>query len=344
MAKSKLPGKLEFTSYDVHDVLTLSPYFGDGRDRCGIYVLRFSDGSAYVGQAGDVVRRFNSHSRDWAKKLPGVAIESVEFAPCPVDLLNAAEKSMIAELDKTTSLQNRLITDWPGGKGDIQVTHSNAPALRIPLNRAERTTPTQDNDGRKLARYSEYSRDPVSDLFSEFAGIYLAETMSSPATIAGSLWTCTALPSTGGGGRYFTVNAGGLEVLFAFLTQSSSGEVRPWIMMNVALPEGRGDDRLLISTPVCEATHSNFKIEKVWTWRIDLLALFDDQDAGHGELRRVFDTALDSENELFDLAYQLNRRLMARRPSMWVSSHNVYLAADFLSRAMAADLDGQPVP
>lgn len=338
MTHPELPDKLEFVSYDMRDILTLSPYFDRKMDRCGIYILRFSDGSAYVGQASDVVRRFNSHSRDWPKKLPGVLIDSIEFAPCAVESLSATEQAVIAELDETTTLRNRMITKWPGGKGDIDVAHSNAPAIRIPLDRTERTTPLQEDNDRKLARYWEYSQDPVSELFSEFAGIYLAETMSSPATIAGSLWSCTALPSTAGGHRYYTLNAGSIEVLFAYLKKSSSGAIRPWVTMNVALPEGRSAERLTISTHVCEAAPStNFKAEQVWTWRIDLGALFDDQDDGHEELSRVFDT-LESENELFDLAYQLNRRLMARRPSMWISSHNEHLASDFLSRAVGSDL------
>lgn len=197
----------------------------------------------------------------------------------------------------------------------------------------EGTTRVLDDDARKLDRYQEYALTPFAELFSEFAGVYLAETMSSPATIAGSRWTCTALPRTGGGGRYYTINAGGLEVLFTYVDQLPSGEIRPWIMMNVELPQERNPDDLVISTPVCKAAPSTgYKREKVWSWHIDLRALCDDQDAGHHELGEVFSTRLDSGNELFELGRALNQRLMEHSRSMWTSSHNKYLAGDFLSR------------
>lgn len=195
----------------------------------------------------------------------------------------------------------------------------------------------------KLARFEKYGRDPWSSVLSEFAGFYLAETITAPETSVGSHWTCTALPKTGGGGRFFTINAGGLEVLYAYIDTGSSGEDRPWIAVNVHLPEGKSDNALTLAEPFCEAAPSSgFKREKVWTWRIDFLALIDDQDVNHQILFEVFDDHLDSDADLFALASRLNKRLMDRSRSNWISSHNGYLANDFLSRSRNVQLDGQP--
>lgn len=45
---------LAFRTYDVTDLSSLAPYFANTDNRCGIYILRFLDGSAYVGQTVDV--------------------------------------------------------------------------------------------------------------------------------------------------------------------------------------------------------------------------------------------------------------------------------------------------
>jgi hypothetical protein len=57
----------------------LALHFGRDAIKCGIYVLRFVNGSAYAGQTVDVVNRFSKDFRDWNRKLPDIAIEKVEF-------------------------------------------------------------------------------------------------------------------------------------------------------------------------------------------------------------------------------------------------------------------------
>lgn len=55
------------------------------------------------------------------------------------------------------------------------------------------------------------------------------------------------------------------------------------------------------------------------------------------ETRPEHDRHLRHDNELFDLAYALNKRLMAKQPSMWIPSHNPYLASALLAGAFIAD-------
>lgn len=331
---SDLPKSLSFTAYDVTDLASLAPYFVDSSDRCGIYVLRFADGTAYAGKAGNVVNRFSDHRRDWAKKLPGVPIAQVEFASCPADQLDAAELAVIRQLERTDHLHNKLLTNRPGGHGDIEITRNGEQALRIPVDRAQRPRLSKAPVSDKLRRFVSFSMEPDAEQITDFAAVYLAESMPSPAETAGSMWTCTALPGTNGGNRLFTLNTGSLETLYSFDTVDPSGSLRTWVVMNVAIPEGRDAADLNVTTSVCEATVGRYRSEEVWTWKFDLGKFFDSSD---GVISEILDHHLSYEDELFDLAFQLNRRLMARRPSMWIASHNEYLAAHFLAAAMTAD-------
>ena len=325
---------LLFKSYDMTDLASLAPYFLPTQERCGIYVLRFEDGFAYVGQAGDVVKRFADHYRDWARKRPGIPIVRLEFAPCDPQSLNENESAMISKLEQDTDLLNKLGTNFPGGRGDIEVTVTNVPAIRIPVDRARRPRLRDEHDTRKLRRYLDYGLDPHSEAASLFAGVYLAETMPAPSATAGSSWTCTAMPDTAGRTRLFTINVGGLEVLYVYYRGESREDARLWVAMNVALPEDRSGTALEISHSWCESAPGTYKSEPVWSWHFELEAL---TDKGRGDVDAELARLFTHDDELFDLAYTLNRRLMARRPSMWISNHNDYLAAEFLSQALVAD-------
>ena len=48
---------------DVRGRLSIADLLPKSRGRCGIYLLVFSDGTFYIGQASDVVRRFGQHRK-----------------------------------------------------------------------------------------------------------------------------------------------------------------------------------------------------------------------------------------------------------------------------------------
>ena len=51
------------TPTDVRGRRSIADLLPKSRDRCGIYLLAFSDGTFYIGQALDVVRRFSQHRK-----------------------------------------------------------------------------------------------------------------------------------------------------------------------------------------------------------------------------------------------------------------------------------------
>lgn len=59
------------------------------RDRCGIYLLEFSDGLFYIGQALDVVRRFSQHHKQHSN------IVRWSFRPVKRGNLDSVERELI---------------------------------------------------------------------------------------------------------------------------------------------------------------------------------------------------------------------------------------------------------
>lgn len=67
---------------------SVADLYKQGR-RCGVYVLLFGDGHAYVGQSLDVVRRYAQHLRVHQD------IEAISFRESLPDELDAVEQGLI---------------------------------------------------------------------------------------------------------------------------------------------------------------------------------------------------------------------------------------------------------
>lgn len=77
----------------VHGRASIADLFKPQKRR-GIYVLRFSNGEFYVGQAVDVTRRYAQHRKTYSD------IEEIAFKPVPKDKLGEEERSLIGRLEQ----------------------------------------------------------------------------------------------------------------------------------------------------------------------------------------------------------------------------------------------------
>lgn len=82
--------------------------------RCGIYVLGFSNGDFYAGQALDVVRRFSQHC------VIHSDIAGLAFKRLPASQLHSAEREVIARLEMAGwPLRNIALVSSPLGASDF---------------------------------------------------------------------------------------------------------------------------------------------------------------------------------------------------------------------------------
>lgn len=83
-------------------------------ERCGIYVLHFSNGEFYAGQAIDVTCRYVQH-RNTHKD-----IEKISFKPTSQNRLDEEERSIIWRLEENGwLLRNVIFTSLPKGESDF---------------------------------------------------------------------------------------------------------------------------------------------------------------------------------------------------------------------------------
>ncbi len=87
--------------------------------RCGIYVLHFSTGEFYAGQAIDVTRRYVQH------RFTHKDIEKISFKAVGLDCLDEEERRVIWELETgKRPLRNVIFTSLPKGECDFDLIMS----------------------------------------------------------------------------------------------------------------------------------------------------------------------------------------------------------------------------
>jgi hypothetical protein len=107
---------LNFTrKFHVRECTSIADLF-PARKRCGIYVLQFSNGEAYVGQAVDVTRRYVQHRQTHDD------IERIHFRVVSRKNLNEEERNVIWTLEQNGyHLRNIIFTSVLQGEADFDL-------------------------------------------------------------------------------------------------------------------------------------------------------------------------------------------------------------------------------
>ena len=98
---------LNFKRLELDSNTPIGPIF-PANERCGIYVIEFDDGTKYVGQTIDIVKRFRNHTHGSKHHDSWGDVVALSFAPAPPLELDVLEKQIIQhQLDAGVLLRNR---------------------------------------------------------------------------------------------------------------------------------------------------------------------------------------------------------------------------------------------
>lgn len=197
---------LAFTRYPLPAGTSLSAYFADGQDRCGIYVLTHEDGSRYVGQAVDVVRRCADHVRR-AGHAPGERIVTVHFSPAPKAGLDQLEQRVVTFHEGfEAKLRNKLLTGNPVGDSPLDATFDEAEQLAfladaedlstvdpVTATRPPRGVTPKPGSARLLDRQD-------AGIVLDVLAVYLLHALPAPVATEGKFWHLSAPMRLAGSG------------------------------------------------------------------------------------------------------------------------------------------------
>lgn len=174
--------------------------------RCGVYVLHFSTGEFYAGQATDVTRRYIQHRNIHQD------IEKISFKATSPDRLNEEERSVIWRLEQWGwPLRNVVFTSFPKGKSDFD--------LIMPPEEQERWIENPgfvDDKGERLVdpdlrrkfhkAYERFIRTPYAEDIIEVVRIYVRVGIPAFRRSEVSFWCLSCGPKQGE--VYSRVNTG----------------------------------------------------------------------------------------------------------------------------------------
>jgi hypothetical protein len=249
--------------YDVSGRYSISDLVPKSKKRCGIYLLEFSDGLCYIGQAVDVVRRFSQHRNRYDN------IIRFYFQPVRKLDLDAIERSTCyAAPEQEITLVNRDHVSGVVGDADFDVILSPDEQLEW----LEDTTRHQDRTFRiedKAQRvshhhqFASFKSHRYAERIVTILRHYIRETIPAYRKTERTFWSLSCLPATNKSTwpRFSCCSINTMETfVIGHLKQDS---LIPWAFIIVAdtvfsekFPD---DDFFYKKYPGTEITLSNYK-------------------------------------------------------------------------------------
>jgi hypothetical protein len=283
-------------------------------ERRGIYVLHFSNGEFYAGQATDVTRRYVQH------RTTHRDIEKISFKPVIQDCLNEEERSTIWQLEQEGwPLRNIVFTSSPRGESDFDLIMSSEEQQQwldnptVVDNKGERLV---DPELRRKFRnaYERFLQTPYANDIIDILKIYVSAGIPAIRRGEVSFWclSCRAR-------RHGRVNIYWQEVLTPFIYEKEL-----WLSLHMArspLEKAFGNDlsRLFEQYPM--ADYIDHKYEP------------GGQDQTSFEIPAIAAGAFITDPAITSAIRLLNLRLMKKGPCNWGRFH----CMDFADRVIGED-------
>ena len=306
---------------DVRGRLSIADLFGKLKSRTGVYLLAFGNQTYYLGQAGEVCRRFVQH----CSNVGGII--GFTFKPGRIAKLDDIERSLIRSAESAgLPITNRVHVSNVLGETDFDLVVAPAEQeawigswprisavsgshVLIPPN-ASRRTRTAQAFGRLLLH-------PQWNDVRLCLQTYCAGCLPFPSKTQLTFWSVSCLPSTNKSTwpRFSAVNAGLMEMLVIGWEAGDSGT---WGFVNGARSVIESEYG---SVRAFKRKHKRFKVDEAGKYR----------SAGSDQLRFCADSIGDLTKLLDvpavrDSAAQLALRVMRSRPTIYSKFHCPALA------------------
>ena len=162
--------------------------------RCGIYVLHFSNGDFYIGQSIDVTKRFLQHRQTWGD------IEEIYFKRVAKENLNQVEERLVKSFERNSYKLRNIVYTTPGrvpyGMSDFD--------LIMPLDEQERWLvdtkfnipggmrfTNNDQRVKYTQKYQRFQKMPEAEKIIEVLREYVRHAIPAYQASEMLFWSCT---------------------------------------------------------------------------------------------------------------------------------------------------------
>lgn len=310
--------------FNVKGRLSISDFFPKSKVRCGIYLLNFSDGTFYIGQAIDTVRRFAQHRKNYNN------IERLWFQSVKKDKLNEVEQKLIHEAE----MQGLLLTNKTFVSNIIGETDLDLIILPAEQENWFAEDIEISNDGYDLyhtveAKHKIKYRQSFDKLkqvenypqFKRILNLYIKKCLPAYKKTELSFWALSCMPSTNSNTypRYFCVNVNAMEV-FVLGYERRTKEIFTFIVTTSLFFDNEEElNRLYSNYKTLEAERSEYR------------AAGADQVRFHFSDLDELENMLLNEPKVLKSIKELNLRLMRKGGTIYSPFHCFDLANDILT-------------
>lgn len=224
----------------VSSLNSIAHFFGTSKNRCGIYLLEFPDSVFYIGQAIDVVRRFNQHRKSHND------ITGFSFTQIPKKELDAKEKYMIFKAENlgfrlsnsvhATNITGETDFDFVVNKEEQERWSENPKSV----NQSDKPSIIELPDSqiiRYRKNYKKFSDHPKSNEVITILKKFVTSCIPFPRRTEYSFWAISCMPGTNFSTwpRLVAVNMSVMEIFVIGFLKESIDEL--WGFVNIASDE-----------------------------------------------------------------------------------------------------------
>jgi hypothetical protein len=282
--------------------------------RCGIYLLKFSDKTYYIGQAKDVVKRFRQHCMSYDN------IEHLWFQTVEREKLNEVEQKLIHDAESDGLLLKNI----------VHVSHvfgkSNLDEIISPEQQKDWLENNKEipNDGKDLyeevaekdkiryrQRFETLKANKDYPLFKRILNTYLYKCLPAFKKTEQEFWSLSCLPGTNKNSfpRYFCMNVNFMEVFVAGYDAELNEPFAFFVLSTLFMQTPKDINRILTRYPDIDFVEGNYKAGGV-----DQVSMY------FSDLKEVEDILL-TEPIVVKSIKKLNLGLMRKVPTIFSKYH-----------------------
>ncbi len=310
-------------AFNVQGRLSISDLFTKSKNRCGIYLLNFSDDTFYIGQAIDAVRRFAQHRKNYDN------IERFWFQSIKKENLNKIEQRLIEEAEtQGLLLTNKIFVSNVIGDTDLDLIISPTEQeswlknnIDISNDKYDLYSTIEEKYKVKYRRNFEKLRQVDNyPMLKEILNLYIRMCILAYKKTELSFWSLSCMPSTNSGTypRYFCMNVNAMEVFVLGYERKTKKPFAFFVMTSHFFENNEVFDRLYKKYKSLEAERSEYR------------AAGADQVRFHFSNLNELKDILLTEPQIISSIKELTLRLMHKGGTIYSPFHCFDLAKDVL--------------
>ena len=311
---------------DVSQRLSVADLFINKKPRCGIYLLSFSDGSFYIGQSSNVVRRFAEHKSNYMDIFGFAFLDIIQKD------LHQIEQSLIWKAEGLgMPLRNIVHMSTPSGEtdlDDILTLEQQDQSVEEPKSfdvSDVKVGASQDPTFRERyrRRYEKLSADAFFPDLKQLLRLYICQCIPAFRHTEFTFWAISCLPSTNAETypRFFCISANSMEVFVIGRERGLQGNL--WGFMNLSK---KSFSEIYENSARFHLKHPRVEIEA------------SDYRAGGQDQMQLRFSSLDDARQLIQdqvvarASRVLNLHLMRKGATLYSRYHSFDLADSILSQ------------